>query len=69
MKIQENVIENKKVIQIYLNEEEKKDLEIQKKIKEMQSKNKVILFLSGNDGAKQALQEMVKMMKNNTITE
>ena len=68
MKVQENKIENKKVIQIYLSEDEKSDTDIQEKIKQIKAENRnVVLFVSGDKEPRQTLKEMVKIMKNTTI--
>ena len=64
MKLQEYKIDNKKIIHIYLNEEEKQDKELQEKIKQISENNKVVLFVSGNNEPERVLREMVNIMKN-----
>ena len=64
MKIQENIIDNMKVIQIYLTEDEKSDLEVQQKIEKLKEKNKVVLFVSGELETEKVLSNMVKIMRN-----
>ena len=63
MKIQESIIGNGKIIQIYLKQEENNDSEVQQKIEKLKESNKVVLFVSGDKEAKQALNNMVNIMK------
>ena len=68
MKVQEHKITNKKVIQIYINEQEKGDVEIQKKIDNIKTKNSnVVIFVSGDNKPETALKEMVKIMQNDLV--
>ena len=64
MKIQESIIGNGKIIQIYLNQEENNNSEVQQKIEKLKESNKVVLFVSGDKEAKQTLNNMVNIMKN-----
>ena len=64
MKLQEYKIDNKKIIHIYIYEQEKKDNKIQEKINQISKKNKVVLFVSGNNEPERVLREMVNIMKN-----
>ena len=65
MKVQEHKITNKKVIQIYINEQEKGDVNIQKKIDNIKTKNSnVVIFVSGDNKPETALKEMVRIMQN-----
>lgn len=69
MRIQQNRIDNKNVIQIYLNEQEERDDDIKNKIKDIQEDNKnVVLFVSGDNEVSRTLKEMIKIMRNETIT-
>ena len=68
MKVQEHKITNKKVIQIYINEQEKGDVEIQKKIENIKTKNSnVVIFVSGDNEPERVLGEMVKIMQNDLV--
>lgn len=68
MKVQEHKITNKKVIQIYINEQEKGDVEIQKKIDNIKTKNSnVVIFVSGDNEPERVLGEMVKIMQNDLV--
>lgn len=68
MRIQENRINNKKVIQIYLSKQEENDAEIKSKIQEMEDrKENVVLFVSGDTEINKALKEMVKIIRNETM--
>lgn len=68
MRIQENRINNKKVIQIYLSKQEENDAEIKSKIQEMEDrKENVVLFISGDTEINKALKEMVKIIRNETM--
>ena len=65
MKIQEYKINNKKVIQIYLNKNEREDVNIQRKIDKIKTENNsVVLFVSGDNDPEIALKEIVKIMQN-----
>ena len=64
MKIQESIIGNDKIIQIYLNQEENDNSEIQQKIETLKEDKKVVLFISGENETKQTLKNMVNIMKN-----
>lgn len=64
MKIQESIIGNDKIIQIYLNQEENDNSEIRQKIEKLKEDNKVVLFISGENEIKQTLKNMVNIMKN-----
>ena len=64
MKIQERIIGNDKIIQIYLNQEENDNSEIQQKIEKLKEDNKVVLFISGENETQQTLKNMVNIMKN-----
>lgn len=64
MKIQESIIGNDKIIQIYLNKEENDNSEIQQKIEKLKEDNKVVLFISGENETEQTLKNMVNIMKN-----
>ena len=64
MKIQESIIGNDKIIQIYLNQEENDNSEIWQKIEKLKEDNKVVLFISGENEIKQTLKNMVNIMKN-----
>lgn len=65
MKIQEKQIENKKVIQIYLTNQEKEDKDIQEKIEQIKTKSgSVVLFVSGENDVIKTLKTMVMIMKN-----
>lgn len=64
MKLQEHKIDNKKIIHIYLSEQEKQDNELQEKIKQVSENNKVVLFVSGDNKPETALREMVRIMQN-----
>lgn len=64
MKIKENQIENKKVIQIYLSEEEKENNEFQEKIEKIKKeKGNIVLFTSGDEEVEKALKDMIIIMK------
>lgn len=67
MKLQEHKIDNKKIIHIYLNEQEKQDNELQEKIKQISENNKVVLFVSGNNETERALKEMVRIIQNDLV--
>lgn len=68
MKIQENIIDGSKVIQIYLSEEEKNDVNIQEKIKQMKDENNyIVLFVSGEKDINKTLKEMVEIMRKTVI--
>lgn len=65
MKIKENQIENKKVMQIYLSKEEKENNEVQKKIEKIKKeKGNIVLFTSGDEEVEKALKDMIMIMKN-----
>ena len=64
MKIQESIIGNDKIIQIYLNQEENDNSEIRQKIEKLKEDNKVVLFISGENETQQTLKNMVNIMKN-----
>lgn len=64
MKLQEYKIDNKKIIHIYLNEQEKQDNELQEKIKQISQNNKVVLFISGDNDPEKTLKEMIKIIQN-----
>lgn len=65
MKIKENQIENKKVMQIYLSKEEKENNAVQKKIEKMKKeKGNIVLFTSGDEEVEKALKDMIMIMKN-----
>ena len=64
MKIQEKIIDNRKVIQIYLTSNEKEEKDIQEKIKELQAQNSVSIFVSGVAEVEEVLNNMVKIMKS-----
>ncbi len=64
MKVQEKIIDNRKVIQIYLTANEKEEKDIQEKIKELQEKNSVSIFVSGGAEVEKVLNNMVKIMKS-----
>ena len=64
MKVQEKIIDNRKVIQIYLTANEKEEKDIQEKIKELQAKNSVSIFVSGGAEVEKVLNNMVKIMKS-----
>ena len=68
MKLQEHKIDNKKIIHIYLNEQEKQDSELQEKIDKIKAENNnVVLFVSGNDEPERALKEMIKIIQNDLV--
>lgn len=68
MKVQEQKIQNSKVIHIYVTEQEKEDAHIQYEIGELKAKNdNVVLFVSGNNAPEKVLKEMVKSMKDNVV--
>ena len=67
MKLQEHKIDNKKIIHIYLNEQEKQDKVLQEKIKHISESNKVVLFVSGDNEPERVLKEMVKIIQNDLI--
>lgn len=65
MKIQENKITNKKVIQIYINTQELEDKEVQEQIKRIKEQNtNVVTFVSGNNETREVLKDMVEISKN-----
>ena len=64
MKIQESIIGNDKIVQIYLNKLENDNNEIRQKIEKIKEDNKVVLFISGENETKQTLKNMVNIMKN-----
>ena len=67
MKVQEYKIQNRKVIHIYVTEQEKEEANIQYKIEQIKDKNdNVVLFVSGNNAPEKVLKEMVKSMKDNS---
>ena len=69
MRVQEHKIKNKNVIHIYVSEQEKQDANIQEKINQIKAENNnVALFVSGDEEPEKILKEMVKIMKNNVIT-
>ena len=68
MKVQEHKIQNNEVIHIYINQDEEKDIELQEKLKEMRDNYKVVVFVSGNNDPKLILKEMVRAMKQETMT-
>lgn len=64
MKIQENNIENKKVVQIYLSKKENDDSGVKEKISQIRAKKiNVVVFVSGDNEAKETLKQMVKTMQ------
>lgn len=68
MKVQEYKIQNRKVIHIYVTEQEKEDANIQYKIEQIKAKNdNVVLFVSGNNEPERVLGEMVKIMQNDLV--
>lgn len=65
MKIKENQIENKKVMQIYLSKEEKENNKVQKEIEKIKKeKGNIVLFTSGDEKVEKALKDMIMIMKN-----
>ncbi len=65
MKIKENQIGNKKVIQIYLTKEEKENKKVQDKIEKIKKEKKyIVLFTSGDKQIEKALKDMIMIMKN-----
>lgn len=68
MKVQEQKVQNNKVVHIYINEDEEKDVEIQEKVKKMKDNIKVVVFVSGNKDPKQTLKAMVKVVQQEKIT-
>ena len=68
MKIQESIIDGKKVIQIYLSEEERNNVKIQEKIKQIKDEKKyVVLFVSGKKDINITLKQMLEIMRKNVI--
>lgn len=68
MKIKENKIENKKVIQIYLSKEESTKGDVQNNIQKIREKNKnVVIFVSGNNETKKVLENMIRTIKKEMI--
>lgn len=68
MKVQEHKIQNNEIIHIYINEDEENDIQVQERLNEMRTNNKVVVFVSGNKDPKQTLKAMVKAMKQETLT-
>lgn len=68
MKVQEQKIQNNKVIHIYINEDEEKDIQVQEKLNEIKGNNKVVVFVSGNKDPNQTLKAMIKAMKQEMMT-
>ena len=65
MKDQEYQIQNRKVIHIYVTEQEREVANIQEEIEQIKAKNNnVVLFVSGNNAPEKVLKEMVKSMKD-----
>lgn len=65
MKIKENQIGNKKVMQIYLSKEEKENNKVQKEIEKIKKeKGNIVLFTSGDEKVEKALKDMIMIMKN-----
>ena len=68
MRIRESKISNKKVIQIFLSKEEENDKDIKNKIQEIETRNEnIVLFISGNMEIDVILQEMIRIIKNESI--
>ena len=68
MKLQEHKIDNKKIIHIYLNEQEKQDSELQEKIDKIKAENNnVVLFVSGGNEPDKVLKEMIKIIQNDLV--
>ena len=68
MKIKENKIENKKVIQIYLSKEESTKRDVQNNIQKIREKNKnVVISVSGNNETKKVLENMIRTIKKEMI--
>lgn len=68
MKVQEQKVQNNKVVHIYINEDEEKDVDIQEKLKKMKDNIRVVVFVSGNKDPKQTLKAMVKVVQQEKIT-
>ena len=68
MKVQEQKIQNNKVIHIYINEDEENDIQVQEKLNEIKANNKVVVFVSGNKDPNQTLKAMIKAMKQEVMT-
>ena len=65
MRIKEQQICNKKVMQIYLKKQEAENSEIKEKIKNIKMENiNVVLFVSGDAEADITIKRMVDVMKN-----
>lgn len=67
MKLQEHKIDNKKIIHIYLSEQEKQDNVLQEKIKQISEYSKVVLFVSGDNKPERVLREMIKIIQNDLV--
>lgn len=64
MRISENQIENKKVMQIYLSKEEKENNEVQEKIEKIKKeRGNIVLFTSGDEKVEEVLKNMIMIMK------
>ena len=67
MKVQEYKIQNRKVIHIYVTEQEREVANIQEEIEQIKAKNNnVVLFVSGYNAPEKVLKEMVISMKDNS---
>lgn len=68
MRIQENKINNQKVIRIFLSKEEENDKVIKRKIHEIEERGtNVVLFISGDEEINRTLQKIIKIIKNESI--
>ena len=63
MRIQKNMIDNKKVIQIYLTDDEKKGQDIKDKIEKLKVENNVVLFVSVEEKVEEVFRNIIKIMK------
>ena len=67
MKVRDVIINNKKVMQIYISKDEADDFEVEDKIKEYKQQNNVVVFQAGEKDTEISLQHMLQTLKESLV--